>query len=113
MRSTHKDISETISGIILMGKSGVGKTTIGTILADNIGWKFIESDSYHSQEDIRRMSTGIPLIDTDRWPRMERLHSLLAEKQASEITIILTCSALSNLIERYYVRISGDISMSI
>jgi len=43
-----------------MGVSGCGKTAIGTILADTLCWKFIESDSCHSQEDIRKMSNGIP-----------------------------------------------------
>jgi len=77
-----------------MGVSGCGKTIIGTTLADKLGWEFIESDSYHSQEDIRKMSNGIPLTDADRWPWLERLHSLLAEKQADGIPVILACSAL-------------------
>ena len=94
MRSTHKGRYEPISVITLMGVSGCGKTIIGTILADKLGWEFIESDSYHSQEDIRKMSNGIPLTDTDRWPWLDRLHSLLAEKQADNIPVILACSAL-------------------
>ena len=77
-----------------MGVSGCGKTIIGTILAEKLGWEFIESDRYHSQEDIRKMSSGIPLIDTDRRPWLERLHSLLVEKQADDIPVILACSAL-------------------
>ena len=78
----------------MMGVSGCGKTIIGTILADKFCWEFIESDSYHSQQDIRKMSNGIPLTDVDRWPWLERLHSLLAEKQADGIPVILACSAL-------------------
>ena len=94
MRSTHKDRQELVSVITLMGVSGCGKTVIGTILADKLGWEFIESDSYHSQEDIRKMSNGIPLTDADRWPWLERLHNLLVEKQADDIPVILACSAL-------------------
>lgn len=94
MISTPKGGSEPISVIIMMGVSGCGKTIIGTILADKLGWEFIESDSYHSQQDIRKMSNGIPLTDADRWPWLERLHSLLAEKQADGIPVILACSAL-------------------
>ena len=77
-----------------MGVSGCGKTIIGTNLAFKLGWEFIESDSYHSQKDIRKMSNGIPLTDADRWPWLEQLHSLLVEKQADEIPVILACSAL-------------------
>ena len=40
------------------------------------------------------MSNGIPLTDADRWPWLERLHSLLAERQTDGISVILACSAL-------------------
>ena len=78
----------------MMGVSGCGKTIIGTTLADKLGWKFIESDSYHSKENIRKMSNGIPLTDADRWPWLEQLHSLLAEQQVEGIPVVLACSAL-------------------
>ena len=94
MISTPKGRNEPLSVIIMMGVSGCGKTLIGTTLADKLGWEFIECDSYHSQEDIRKMSNDIPLADADRWPWLEQLHSLLAEKQADGIPVILACSAL-------------------
>ena len=38
--------------IVVMGVSGSGKTTIGTMLADAIQCSFLEGDSLHSKENI-------------------------------------------------------------
>ena len=54
--------------VVLMGVSGSGKTTIGTMLADAIHCPFLEGDSLHSNENIEKMSHGIPLTDSDRAP---------------------------------------------
>lgn len=77
-----------------MGVSGCGKTAIGIPLADKLGWEFIESDDYHSQEDIHKMSNNIPLTDADRWPWLKQLHDLIIQKQARGTPVILACSAL-------------------
>lgn len=106
MISTPDDRDEPVSIIIIMGVSGCGKTIIGTTLADKLGWKFIESDSYHSKEDIRKMSYGIPLTDADRWPWLKQLHSLLAEKQAEGIPVVIACSTLK---ESYRKMLCGDL----
>ena len=79
---------------IVMGVSGCGKTTIGRMLATYLGWVYIESDDYHSREDIQKMSCGIPLTDEDRWPWLTRLHNLMLEYEKKEQPVILACSAL-------------------
>jgi len=79
---------------IVMGVSGCGKTTIGRVLATYLGWVYIESDDYHSREDIQKMSCGIPLTDEDRWPWLTRLHNLMLEYEKKEQPVILACSAL-------------------
>jgi len=83
-----------VSIIILMGVSGCGKTAIGKVLAGKLSWEFIESDDYHSKEDIRKMSNNIPLTDEDRWPWLKAQNDLLAQKQAEDISVILASSAL-------------------
>jgi len=83
-----------ISVITVMGVSGCGKTTIGSALAHRLGWKFIESDEYHSEADIQKMSQGVPLTDEDRWPWLERLNKLLHEEIQDGQRIVLACSAL-------------------
>jgi len=59
--------------IILMGVSGCGKTTVGEKLAGQLGWTFQEGDALHSQKNIEKMSSGMPLSDIDRKPW---LHSI-------------------------------------
>ena len=36
--------SPSISGIILTGFMGAGKTTVGALLAERLGWRFLDSD---------------------------------------------------------------------
>ena len=67
------DDKPLFKAIIVMGVSGCGKTTIAARLAEKLGWTFIESDSYHSEEHIRKMASGIPLTDADRQPWLETL----------------------------------------
>ncbi len=77
-----------------MGVSGCGKTTIAARLAEKLGWTFIESDSYHSKEHIRKMASGVPLTDADRQPWLETLHGLLADLSLKGQPAVLACSAL-------------------
>lgn len=77
-----------------MGVSGCGKTTIAARLAEELGWTFIESDSFHSEEHIRKMASGIPLTDADRQPWLETLHGLLADLGKKNNSAVLACSAL-------------------
>lgn len=95
-RSILKAARDPITIITLMGVSGCGKTTIGKSLADKLGWEFIESDTYHSEDHIKKMANGLPLTDKDRLPWLEQLHSLLVKKQVDNMPVILACSALNN-----------------
>ncbi|HEY9248319.1 MAG TPA: DUF5069 domain-containing protein, partial [Rariglobus sp.] len=54
--------------ILLMGVAGSGKTTVGRILADSLGWRFSDADDFHPATNISRISAGIPLTDADRAP---------------------------------------------
>ena len=33
--------------VVVMGVAGSGKTTIGTLLAEQLGWRFADADSFH------------------------------------------------------------------
>lgn len=80
--------------IVLMGVSGSGKSTVGTALADILGWQFYEGDNFHSESNVQKMAQGIPLTDEDREPWLANLHNLIAEQIASEKPAIIACSAL-------------------
>lgn len=80
---------------IVMGVSGIGKTTIGKALASALNCPFYDADEYHPQVNIDKMATGFPLNDEDRWPWLEILaHNVL---QWSNTGAILACSALKEV----------------
>jgi gluconokinase len=80
--------------VVLMGVSGVGKTTIGKSLAARTLWKFEDADDYHSGENRRKMAAGIPLTDADREPWLKALHERMLQYRQNGENVILACSAL-------------------
>jgi gluconokinase len=80
--------------IVLMGVSGSGKTTVGRLLADALGWEFYEADDYHPSANVEKMRSGIPLDDADRRPWLESLRDLIRNCLEQKENAVLACSAL-------------------
>ena len=80
--------------ILLMGVSGSGKTTVGQLLASQLGWEFADGDDYHPAANVEKMRNGIPLTDADRAPWLETLRALIAGWIAAGENAVLACSAL-------------------
>ena len=80
--------------VLLMGVSGAGKTTVGTMLASQLGWEFADADDYHPAANVEKMRNGIPLTDADREPWLESLRSLMVTWIAAGKSAVLACSAL-------------------
>jgi gluconokinase len=78
--------------IIIMGVSGVGKSTAGALLAERLGWSFRDADDYHPESNIQKIKNGIPLTDDDRLPWLETLRELI--RAGGDPGIVLACSAL-------------------
>lgn len=80
--------------VVLMGVSGSGKTTIGTLLAARMGTVFADADDYHPAANKQKMAAGQPLNDADRQPWLETLNRLLRGWYAEGKGGVLACSAL-------------------
>lgn len=80
--------------ILVMGPTGSGKTTIGTLLAARLGWKFVDADEFHSAANKDKMHRGIPLTDADRLPWLQAIHDQIVRWLAENRNVVLACSAL-------------------
>jgi gluconokinase len=86
--------------IVVMGVTGSGKTTIGTMLAERLGFAFADADDFHSAANKEKMHQGIPLTDADRQPWLAAMHDQIAKWIASNQNAVLACSALKNSYRR-------------
>jgi gluconokinase len=80
--------------LVMMGVSGSGKSTAADILADRLGWDFVEGDDLHPPVNVAKMRAGEPLTDEDRWPWLEVISTWITEHLRRARPGIVTCSAL-------------------
>jgi gluconokinase len=80
--------------LVVMGVSGVGKTTIARALVERTGWVFQEGDDLHPEANRAKMAAGTPLTDDDRWPWLRRIADWIGEQEAAGHGAVVTCSAL-------------------
>jgi carbohydrate kinase (thermoresistant glucokinase family) len=77
--------------LVVMGVSGSGKSTIGALIARELGLPFVDGDSLHPLDNIRKMAAGTPLDDVDRAPWLEAVGRQLASAPGG---LVVACSAL-------------------
>src|SRR5215813_6551250 len=94
MKARRRAESFMAQAIILMGVTGSGKTTVGEMLAEALGWPFYDADNFHTPENIERMRRGVALTDEDRKPWLAALAQLITEALADDRSIVLASSAL-------------------
>ena len=80
--------------VVVFGVSGAGKTTVGELLARELGWRFLEADDFHPPANVEKMRSGRPLNDADRWPWLESLLEQVKRSLAAGENAVLACSAL-------------------
>ena len=76
-----------------MGPAGSGKTTVGELLAGQLGWEFADGDSFHSPANIEKMAR-VPLDDNDRIPWLDAIREAMEQWNAQRRNVVLACSAL-------------------
>lgn len=79
--------------LVVMGVQGIGKSTIGQLLAERLGVPFVDGDALHPERNKNLMASGQPLTDKDRAPWLDKVGSVLAELQGTGGAVI-ACSAL-------------------
>jgi gluconokinase len=94
--------------VIVMGTTGSGKTTVGSLLAKPMGWEFVDADDFHPPSNVEKMKHGIPLTDADREPWLKALHDKIVEWTAEKRSVVLACSALKQSY-RDELRASSDV----
>ena len=80
--------------VIIFGVSGSGKTTVGKLLARELGWRFLEADDFHPAANIEKMRSGHPLTDEDRRPWLELLRKQIEQVLSAGENAVFACSAL-------------------
>ena len=86
--------------IVVMGVSGVGKSTVGRALAERCGRTFLEGDDFHPEANLRKMAAGQPLTEADRAPWLARIADAIARERRAGRAPVVACSALSHASRR-------------
>jgi gluconokinase len=82
--------------IIVMGVAGSGKSTVGIMLARELGCAFFDADDFHSDANREKMARGAALTDEDRAEWLATLQTVLRENARC----VLACSGLKEAYRR-------------
>ena len=104
--------------VFVTGVSGSGKSTVGSLLAERLGWGFVDADDLHPKANVEKMAAGIPLTDDDRWPWLAAVGQA-ADRTASGPAggVVVACSALRKVYRdllaeecpgAFFVQLAGD-----
>jgi gluconokinase len=104
--------------MILMGVVGSGKTTVGSLLAQKLGWHFADADDFHPAANVEKIRRGIPLDDSDRAPWLAALRDAILHWNAEGQNAVLACSALKRKYREelrvdgvHFVYLKGDFEL--
>jgi gluconokinase len=106
--------------VVLMGVAGSGKSSVGRALAEELGWEFHDGDDFMPTANVQKMASGIPLTDPDRFPWLDTLQALIADKLASDHSLVLACSSLKEIYRQrlrannpnvVFVHLKGDFEL--
>jgi gluconokinase len=80
--------------VVVMGVAGCGKTTIGQLLAEQLGVAYAEADSFHPPANLAKMASGQALDDNDRYPWLAGVADWISARSRTGEGGVVSCSAL-------------------
>jgi gluconokinase len=80
--------------VVIAGVSGSGKSTVGGLLAERLGWPFADGDAFHPAANLAKMKAGIPLSDADRGPWLAAIGAWMDARTGAGQSAVVACSAL-------------------
>lgn len=80
--------------VVIMGVSGCGKTTLADKIASQFDMTFLDADSFHNEDAIKKMSQGIALTDQQRTPWIARICKQLNHFELQNKSCVLAYSGL-------------------
>jgi gluconokinase len=89
-----EEVSSAPTVVLVLGVSGSGKSTVGSMLAGRLGWPYAEADDFHPTANRQKMAAGHALTDEDRWPWLETIAEWMDNRIAAGSSAVVTCSAL-------------------
>lgn len=92
-------MTEAYDWVLIMGVSGAGKSTIGSLLADRIGAVFLDADDFHPAANLEKMTNGVPLNDEDRDQWLDILKTEIGNRGGHR-KLVVACSALKSAYRR-------------
>ena len=93
-RKQGRAARQPLSVVIVMGVSGSGKSTIGSLLAGRLQWEFEDGDWFHPAGNVEKMHKGIPLTDDDRWPWLHAIEAWIDKTRSERGHGVIACSVL-------------------
>ena len=99
--------SRTPLVIVVMGVSGCGKSTVGRLLAERLGWVFQEGDDLHPAANVAKMRAGVALTDEDRRPWLDRVAGWIEGRLVAGESGVIACSALKRAYRERLARPGG------
>lgn len=108
LTAASQPLSEATQRLVLMGVAGCGKSSVGVALAARLAATYVDGDDLHPSANIEKMSRGLALNDTDRWPWLTLVAQVLATPGGP---LIIGCSALKR-VYRAHITLSAGVPVT-